>query len=233
MNTVHYISSAPVASSPIEKVALIPSTTLVEERLKVLRLERAATLAAFRKEVEAAKIHWEAELLLALEELQESGGFADAEEKIKREITVERQNQRNRGGSHPRHSGGSSPISIPHEATNKLRSEIFLPDIFDIKQALLMTSTHNNYPLIRVGDPTFLTERADFRIQFLSSVIQQLYKIVEAQIDAKDAEDRALLEEQRKIQEKLRIAQQRHMNMGMSMPFYMETEPPMPIRRGR
>lgn len=54
-------------------MSLVPSSPAVNEMLERMRAEKAAARAA----VEAAKVEWEAEMLLALEEFRDTGGFSE------------------------------------------------------------------------------------------------------------------------------------------------------------
>ena len=58
-------------------MSLIPSSSAVNKMLERMRAEKAAMKATFLAAVEVAKVEWEAELLLALEEFRDAGGFSN------------------------------------------------------------------------------------------------------------------------------------------------------------
>ena len=176
-------------------MSLIPSNTAVSERLSILREERAVKKATFRSAVEAASIEWEAELLLALEEFRDAGGFATIQDRIRVEIQRER---------------NPFPIRTPcDDHHNKILCEIFLPDEFDVGKALSCVS--DSTAIFYTGDPTMETERAALRIRILTAVKQEMRDAIKAELDAQTARDRALVDERNRVAQEERDARSRLM----------------------
>ena len=189
------------------QMSLIPSNTAVSERLALLREERAIAKAAFRSAVEAASIEWEAELLLALEEFRDAGGFATIQDRIRVEI----QRERNCLTAYRDQCGTiiQRPC-VPHdEQQNKKFCDIFLPDRLDVGKAL--SCVYDSTALFHSGDPTMATERAALRIRILTAVKQEMRDAIKAEVDAQTARDRALVEERNRLAQEERDARSRLM----------------------
>ena len=183
-------------------MSLIPSNTAVSERLALLREERAIAKAAFRSAVEVASIEWEAELLLALEEFRDAGGFATIQDRIRVEIQRERNSLRD--------LYDHTNQSIRHPSNDhKVLCDIFLPDGLDVGKAL--ASVSDSTALFHRGDPTMATERAALRIRILTAVKQEMRDAIKAEVDAQTARDRALVEERNRLAQEERDARSRLM----------------------
>jgi hypothetical protein len=185
-------------------MSLIPSNSLVEVKLSQLREERAAALAAFRAAVEEARIGWEAELILALEEFRDAGGFVGIQEGIRmanqREVNDKRFGKiGNANDIISSHFNLSSSLPTCQIEENRWR-DIYYPDILDIKQALQQARPTTIPPTI-VGDPTMISERANFRYTYLKGVYEELKLACQTEADRQEAKDLAFLESRRAAQQ--------------------------------
>lgn len=170
-------------------MSLLPSSSAVSERVIVLRQERALARAAFRAAVEAASVEWEADLLVALEEFRDAGGFVGIQERIREGIEQERQE----AAAHRRVAHGA-PTRIPcDDARNTRLCELFLADRLDLEAALM--SVRHDATLFLKGDPTMATERAALRIRLLTGVYTEMRVAILSELEAQDERDRALIEE--------------------------------------
>ena len=198
-------------------MSLIPSNTLVEVKLSQLREERAATLAAFRLAVEEARIGWEAELILALEEFRDAGGIAGIQEGIRRAIP------RLRGPEIARAVGGG--LRMPRDESfstfsnsssspqpNYIKEDrwrlVYYPDVLDIKLALQQSRPNTISPDI-AGEPTMISERANFRYKYLKGVYEELQLSCEAEAEHQQARDLAFLQSRKIAQEEEAAARRR------------------------
>lgn len=190
-------------------MSLLPSSSAVSERLIVLRQERLLARAAFRAAVEAASVEWEAELLLALEEVRDAGGFARVQERIREGIERER---RAAASPHCRMAHGA-PTRIPcDDARNTRLCELFLADRLDLEAALLSVSS--DATLFLKGDPTMATERAALRIRLLTGVYTEMREAILADLEAQETRDRALIEERDRATREEQEARQRLLLLG-------------------
>jgi len=163
-------------------MAFGPSNYIVRDKLAVLREERTAAYAEFKRTVELAKYDWEAELLLDLEEFRDAGGFQQWQKEFlhRSQFGI----GANLGGI-PRNldkiptatvttvttiDRGKPPYSLTNWNQNIL--DIFLADVLDIRSAL--SYAQENRIIYIDGQHTLLTERALFRFQFLVSVNNEL-----------------------------------------------------------
>lgn len=178
-------------------MSLIPSSSIVEVKLSQLREERAATLAAFRAAIKKAQIEWEAELILALEEFRDAGGFARIQEGIR--AAKQRQVGHIRDDSFSTFSNSSSSRDMYPISEDRWR-DIYYPDILDIKQALQQSRPHVIPPTI-IGDPTLKSERANFRYNYLKGVNEELQLACQTEADRQKARDLAFLESRRAAQQ--------------------------------
>jgi len=176
-------------------MSLIPSSSLVEVKLSQLREERAATLAAFRVAVEEARIGWEAELILGLEEFRDAGGFTAIQEGIR----AAKQRQVGNIREDKFMSNSSSSPSMYPISEDRWR-EIYYPEHLVIKQAL-QQSRPNTIPPPIVGDPTLKSERANFRYNYLKGVNEELQLACQTEADRQKARDLAFLESRRAAQQ--------------------------------
>jgi len=183
-------------------MSLIPSNTAVSDRLAVLREERAVKKATFRSAVEAASIEWEAELLLALEEFRDDGGFTSLQERMRTD--VQRQEHRS---LYDQCGQPIQPIRAPSDHHNKSLCDIFLSDEIDVGKALSCVS--DSTAIFYTGDPTMATERAALRIRILTAVKQEMRDAIKAELDAQAAHDRALVEERNRVAQEERDARSR------------------------
>ena len=181
-------------------MSLIPSSTLVEVKLSQLREARVASLEAFRAAVEEARIGWEAELILALEEFRDTTGFLEIRDGIRAKIPRLRGPEIARavgGGEMPRLSGhpyfsAYSNSSHPYQIKEDRWREIYYPDVLDIKQALQQSRPDTTPPDIK-GEPTMISERANFRYNYLKDVYEKLHSAYRAEADQQQATDLAFL----------------------------------------
>lgn len=155
-------------------VSLIPSSPIVEEYLIVLRTEKVAHLNTFQMAVNFAKIEWEAELLLSLEEFRDMKGL---EEDLRREILIQRNDEVGKFGMGANLVGASPRTQNIHH--------LFLSDSLDIRKALLAIRMDGGFYI--AGKPTMTTERALFRYQFLSTIKRGLKEKLEAAIIEQEA----------------------------------------------
>jgi hypothetical protein len=186
-------------------MSLLPSSPAVSERLTFLREERAVAKAAFRSAVEAASIGWEAELLLALEEFRDAGGFVSIQDQIRAEIQREAMMRRERRdlvvlGSESRHL---PPLS-----------DLFLAEIMDLTLAI-QAARSDAVPRYK-GDPTMETERAALRNRLLVAIRTELRDAIQADMDAQGARDRAIVEQANRVAQEEMQARQRLMGSGVS-----------------
>ena len=193
---IHYILFVPFTMS------LIPSNQLVQDKLVALREERAKAREAFREAVALARIDWEAELLLDLEEFRDSGGFVQFQGELERQIEIQAQSDDFRRG------GLSQKVSISAQQNSAIL-KIYSPDVLDLKQAL--TYARHNTSIYSEGEPTMETERAVFRFKFFRNI----FNGIKSAIDTKRAEqvlkDKALLEERQRLAQEERAARRRIM----------------------
>lgn len=186
-------------------MSLIPSNTLVGSKLSQLREERALKLVAFRAAVEEARIGWEAELILALEEFRDTGGFDRIQEGIR--AAKQRQVGHIRDDSFSTFSNSSSSRDMYPISEDRWR-DIYYPDILDIKQAL-QQSRPNVIPPTIVGDPTLKSERAIFRYNYLKGVNEELKLACQTEADRQQARDLAFLQSRKIAQEEEAAARRR------------------------
>ena len=194
-------------------MSLIPSSSLVEVKLSQLREERVATLAAFRAAVEEARIGWEAELILALEEFRDTAGFLEIRDRIRATIPRLRGPEiawAVGGGKGPSpyrdmHSSSNTPI---HQIKEDRWREIYYPDILDIKLALQQSRPNTTSPDIK-GEPTMISERANFRYTYLKDVYDKLQLAYQAEADQQQAKDLAFLRSRKGTREEDAAARRR------------------------
>lgn len=186
-------------------MSLTPSSIQVEAKLNQLREARVASLAAFRTAVEEARIGWEAELILALEEFRGTTGFFEIQKSICATIP------RLRGaeiawavgggkGPSPYRDKHSSSNSRPYHIKEDRWREIYYPDVLDIKQAL-QQSRPDTIPPTVVGDPTIKSERANFRYTYLKGVYEELQLTYRTEAEQQQARDLAFLRSRKGLQE--------------------------------
>jgi hypothetical protein len=185
------------------RMSLIPSNSLVEVKLSQLREERVATLTAFRLAVEEARIGWEAELILALEEFRDAGGFAAIQEGIR--AAKQSRVGRIRDDHFMSNSSSSTPI---HQIKEERWRLVFHPDVLDIKLALQQSYSSTLPPDI-TGDPTMVSERANFRYNYLKGVNEELRLACQTEADRQEARDMAFLESRRAAQKEEAEVRQR------------------------
>jgi hypothetical protein len=77
---------------------------------------------------------------------------------------------------------------------------IYYPDVLDIKQALQQARPTTIPPTI-VGDPTMISERANFRYTYLKGVYEELKLACQTEADRQQAKDLAFLESRRVAQQ--------------------------------
>ena len=200
----------PLTSPSRQTMSLIPSSPAVQLRLEKLREEKAAAQVAFLAAVEVAKVDWEAELLLALEEYRDNCGFDEIQARILDELNKVRHKKNDQGMSSS--SQGSKPTPVAQLWT-------FLPDKLDIKTMLLSAIEELSHdcivPSIKSTNEYVITpmniERAILRHRILSSIRKEIYTAVTAEQDAQDERDRTLLDQRQKAQLEEMEARQRLM----------------------
>jgi hypothetical protein len=200
----------PLTSPSRQTMSLIPSSPAVQLRLETLREEKAAAQVAFLAAVEVAKVDWEAELLLALEEYRDGGGFDEIQARILDELNRIRNMMRNEDKQSLTRQSKPTPVA---------QLWTFLPDKLDIKTMLLYAieelSHDCNVPSIKASNEYVITpmniERAILRHRILSSIRKEIYTAVTAEQDAQDERDRTLLDQRQKAQLEEMEARQRLM----------------------
>ena len=170
-------------------MSLIPSNSLVEAKLNQLREERAAKLAAFRAAVEEARIGWEAELILGLEEFRDAGGFVTVQEGIR----SKKEREDPRAAYNQVYTSATSDSSSPFQIREDKWQQVFFPDVLDIKLALEY-SKPNYIPAEIKGDPTMISERANFRYKYLKGVYEELQQASKTEADLQRQKDLTFLE---------------------------------------
>ena len=198
-------------------MSLIPSSIQVESKLSQLREARVASLAAFRAAVEEARIGWEAELILALEEFRDTAGFLEIRDRIRATIPRLRGPEIARavgGGEMPRMSGHDpsfsefSNSSRLHQIKEDRWREIYYPDVLDIKLALQQSRPNTTSPDIK-GEPTMISERANFRYNYLKDVYDKLELAYRAEAEQQQARDLEFLRSRRGLQKEEAAARRR------------------------
>jgi hypothetical protein len=175
-------------------MSLIPSSPLVEVKLNQLREERAAKLAAFKVAVEEARIGWEAELILALEEFRDAGGFTKIQEEICAPRIREQEDPRaNYNKVYRCIPNDESSVEPPYYIGENEWQRAFYPDIVDCRQALHYSRQNLIIPEIK-GDPTMISERANFRYKYLKGVYEELKLNSQTEADLQRKKDLAFLE---------------------------------------
>ena len=198
------------------KMSLLPSSPAVFERLNALRDERAIAKAAFRSAVEAASVGWEAELLLSLEEFRDAGGFAviqdQLREAIKQEMARNRETHGFYGGASRETRAMPSRPSMMVGGRDRVLCDLFLADVLDVNAAI--ATIRGEIVLPHTGDPTMETERAALRIRILSNIRKEMRDAIQAELDAQEAADRALVEERNRVAQEEADARQRLHRLG-------------------
>jgi hypothetical protein len=186
----------PLTSPSRQTMSLLPSSPAVQLRLEKLREEKAAAQVAFLAAVEVAKVDWEAELLLALEEYRDNGGFDVIQSRILNELNRYKDDKYQR--TQPK------PVA---------QLEHFIPDKLDICMMLLYAyEDMSDIPVKGANSVTPMNiERAILRHRILSGIRKEIYTAVTIEKDAQDARDRALLEQRQKAQKEEMEARQRLM----------------------
>lgn len=196
-------------------MSLLPSSPAVFERLNALRDERAVAKAAFRSAVEAASVGWEAELLLSLEEFRDAGGFAAIQDQLRGVIKQEMaRNRETRGfcsGNARETRVMPSRPSLLSDSRDKALCDLFLADVLDVNAAI---AVYGEIVLPHKGDPTMETERAALRIRILSNIRKEMRDAIQAELDAQEAADRALVEERNRVAREEAEARQRLQQRG-------------------
>lgn len=187
-------------------MSLIPSSIPVLDMLTTLRAEREIAKTAFRVAVAEASIRWEAELLLLLEEYRDAGGFVPIQERLRMEVTQERniRKQTHRVSMPVQHTIVPQHLQ-PFAGHDEQIHNIFIPDIMDLNKAFVFAGAN----IKCVGDPTMATERASLRSRMLGAVKQEFRDAINAELEEQDARDKALLEERTRGQKEEQAARMR------------------------
>ena len=185
-------------------MSLIPSSLAVNEMLERMRAEKAAVRAAFLAAVEIAKVEWEAELLLALEEFRDAGGFSDFHTAVTTQFEVF-----NRPDHHGMRRGpklyfkelldryyqnakrGYLHLQKEEGACSIL--SLFMADKMDIKTML----RYGFEDMVFHGHegPTMASERAALRHAILKTVRNKILVPIQEEMRMEEEKDRAFHEE--------------------------------------
>lgn len=170
-------------SPPRQTMSLLPSSPAVQEKLETLREQKAAAKAAFLAALEIAKVDWEAELLLELEEFRDKGGFGEVYTMILNDL-----NRNNWMRQEESQGEQQKPLA---QLAN------FVPDELDMKHAIYyayenVSDTTKNRSPHDVVTPMNL-ERAILRHRILSGIRTEIYT------SAKAEQDRDLLERRQRL----------------------------------
>jgi hypothetical protein len=182
-------------------MSLIPSSAAVQEKLERMREEKAAARAVFLAAVEMAKVDWEAEFLLALEEFRDRGGFIAFHQAVV--ATFEAFNKQNQGGirSKPtfkelleryyQHNTQRSNL-VKIEGSVDILS-VFLADKIDIRPMLYYG--HANIAFHGFEGPTMASERAALRHAMLKVIRNEVLAPIQEEMRLEEERDRAFNEE--------------------------------------
>jgi len=162
-------------------MSFLPSSVAVSEMLAVLKTEKDKTKADFHSAVFVASIKWEAELLLALQEFREAGGFVGFQDEVRSSILAERRAERRvdllaEGLVECRRAVSDKTTSLDEPCHWS-----FLHDGFDVKTGLQTVSDRT--VVVRHGDPTMATERAALRVRILAAVKKEIREAITAKLD--------------------------------------------------
>lgn len=176
-----------------------------------MRAEKAATRAEFLAAVEVAKVEWEAEMLLALEEFRDAGGFSDFHKLVA--ISFDGTKKQN---MHQHHSKlYFKELLDRYEQNATLRYQrmqregardilsLFLADKMDIKTMLYYgfeeIAFHGH------EGPTMASERAALRHAMLKVVRNEVLAPIQEEMRVEEEKDRAFREEcERRAQQHMR-----------------------------
>jgi len=193
-------------------MALIPSSSAVQEKLERLRAEKAAIRAAFLAAVEATKVEWEAELLLALEEFRDAGGFTDFYKAVLAQFEIFNRPDHlevfYRADHHGKPKGQKmyfKELLEQYYQNNTKRSNLvkrpgaddipslFLADKMDIKSMLY----YGFEEIVFYGHegPTMASERAALRYAMLKTVRNEILAPIQEEMRVEEEKDRAFNEE--------------------------------------
>ena len=166
-----------------QTMSLLPSSPAVQEKLETLREQKAAAKAAFLAAVEIAKVDWEAELLLELEEFRDKGGFGEVYTMILNDLN------RNK-----------MMIIMPGESQEKPVAQLanFVPDELDMKYAIYhayenVSDTNIKNRVLSYDVTPMNLERAILRHRILLGIRTEIYN------SAKAEQDRDLLERRQRL----------------------------------
>ena len=194
-------------------LSILPSNPAVANRFASLKEERAAAKAAFRAAVDAASIEWEAEILLALEEFQEAGGFEKVQEQMRAQ-QVRLRRARDHGIdmdiARPIGHSGQAPLSGSYATHLK---DLFLAERLELDGVLSVPSGTES--LFLTGEPTMATERAALRVRILADVYKKINDAIVAELDDQEARERALVEERNRVRGEERQMQKQAMKRRM------------------
>lgn len=178
-------------------MSLVPSSSAVNEMLERMRAEKAAARAA----VEVAKVEWEAEMLLALEEFRDAGGFSDFHKLVA--ISFDGTKKQNMHQHHSKlyfkelldrydQNMKAQYAFKQREGACSIQS-LFLADKMDIKTMLYYgfedIAFHNH------EGPTMASERAALRHAMLKVVRNEVLAPIQEEMRVEEEKDRAFREE--------------------------------------
>ena len=171
--------------------------------LERMRAEKAATRAEFLAAVEVAKVEWEAEMLLALEEFRDAGGFSDFHTAVTTQFEVF-----NRPDHHGMHRGPKLSFKelleryyqnakrgyqyLQKEGACSIQS-LFLADKMDIKTMLYYG--FEEIAFHGYEGPTMASERASLRHAMLKVVRNEVFAPIQEEMRVEEEKDRAFREE--------------------------------------
>jgi len=182
-------------------MSLLPSSAAVQEKLERMREEKAVARAAFLAAVEVAKVDWEAELLLALEEFRDAGGFEAFHKKVLTHF--EAFNRQNQGGIRSKptfkelleryfSNATSGYQHLQKEGAGDILS-VFLADKMDVKTMLYYG--HADIAFHGFEGPTMASERAALRHAMLKVVRNEVLAPIQEEMRVEEERDRAFNEE--------------------------------------
>jgi hypothetical protein len=172
----------PLTSPSRQTMSLLPSSPAVQEKLETLREQKAAAKATFLAALEIAKVDWEAELLLELEEFRDKGGFGEVYTMILNDLN--------------RNNWMRQEESQGEQQTPVAQLENFVPDELDVKHAIY--HAYENVSDINIKNRLYVVtpmnlECAILRHRILSGIRTEIYT------SAKTEQDRALLERRQRL----------------------------------
>jgi len=190
-------------STKTKQMSLIPSSAAVQEKLERMREEKAAARAVFLAAVDVAKVDWEAELLLALEEFRDAGGFEAFHKKVLTHFEAFNRQTQQQGGIRSKptfkeqleryfSNATSGYQHLQKEGAGDILS-VFLADKMDVKTMLYYG--HADIAFHGFEGPTMASERAALRHAMLKVVRNEVLAPIQEEMRLEEERDRAFNEE--------------------------------------